>query len=412
MTGFWDIPAQSNIGRGLYRVRASCIDGSRHVRDQLLIAGLCSAAISGLVAVLYWTALRRLAGRPAPAMADGTAGRLTVIIPARDEEQDLASSLESVLAQDGVRLDVILVNDHSGDRTGTIADSFAAADGRVRVMHDPELPPGWLGKANAMQQAAAHAMGDYLLFTDADIIHGPACFRTAVSELNERGLDLISYFPRIRCESVWENVLMPAYVGSLTQYATAGINDDRSSDALAAGALILVSAAAFRAVGGFESIRTELFDDLALARLVKALGYRAGCRAAPALLEVRLFKGNHHAFWGTTKNILAGMGKRIWLAPIALFVPFLVYWTPVACVAAGLWARDRPLLMVGASTYALQYATLWLGRSLFGFHPGKALLFPLVPIPIACSMIRALYLYVARGAVQWRGRVVKLKPEA
>ena len=85
--------------------------------------------------------------------------------------------LRSVLAQQDVELEVIVVNDHSSDRTGPIADSFAAADGRVKVIHDPELPPGWLGKCNAMQKAAAVAAGDVLLFTDADIVHAPRLLR-------------------------------------------------------------------------------------------------------------------------------------------------------------------------------------------------------------------------------------------
>ena len=98
---------------------------------------------------------KRISWRPPPLNGAGPHAKLSVIIPARDEEADIAQSLGSVLNQVGVDLEVIVVNDHSSDRTGRIADTLAASDARLKVIHDPELPPGWLGKCNAMQQAAA-----------------------------------------------------------------------------------------------------------------------------------------------------------------------------------------------------------------------------------------------------------------
>ena len=132
-----------------------------------------------------------------------------------------------------------------------------------------------------------------------------------------------------------------------------------------------------------------MVDDVALAKLFKRNGRRAGLHAAPDLLWVRLYKGNHHAFWGMTKNILVGLGGRLWLAPAVILLPVLVFWTPVFCVAAGLVEQDFALVAAGVGTYALQLATLWTGRSLFQFHPVKVLLFPLVAIPCAFCMVRA-----------------------
>ena len=100
---------------------------------------------------------------------------------------------------------------------------------------------------------------------------------------------------------------------------------------------------------------------------------------------------------------------KLWLAPLVILLPMLVFWTPVFCMIAGLAERDIVLLAAGAGSYALQLATLWLGRPLCEFHPVKVLLFPLVAVPCALCMVRALYLYSLKGAVAWRGRTVQVR---
>ncbi len=247
-----------------------------------MILGITAAGISLLVAVQFVAALRRSTWRP-PVRSSGTPlpVKVSVIIPARNEEQDIGRSLESLLAQEDVDLEVIVVNDHSTDRTGEIADAIANANSRVRVIHDPELPPGWLGKCNAMQKAFAFASGDMLLFTDADIIHEPHALATALEEVDRLALDFLSLFPRMDTVSLWENIVVPTFVGGLAILATPGIENPASSEALAAGAFLLVRTPVFRSIGGFEPIRGEMADDVGLARLfkVKRLPGRLSIRA-------------------------------------------------------------------------------------------------------------------------------------
>jgi len=318
-------------------------------------------------------------------------------------------ALQSVIDQQDVDLEIIVVNDHSSDRTGEIADTMAAKDTRLRVIHNPELPPGWLGKSNAMQQAAAVATGDMLLFTDADIVHAPRCFVTGMAELERRELDFLSLFPLMECVSLWENIILPALEGGVAMLATPGIEDPCSPDALGAGAFLMIRTRVFHAIGGFQSITHEMLDDVALARLVKRSGHRVGFRLAPQLLRVRLYKGNRHAFWGMTKNILEGLRGRLWMAPLVMLLPVFVFWTPVVCAIAGFWEARTSLVLMALGTYAIQYAATWAGHRLFQFRPLKALLFPLVAVPVICCMGRALYLYTQHGAVQWRGRTIRVR---
>jgi len=330
-------------------------------------------------------------------------------MPARNEEQDLARSIESVLAQEKVEVEVIVVNDHSTDQTGLIADAVARADRRVRVIHNPGLPPGWLGKCNAMQQAAQAASGEILLFTDSDIIHQPHCFATALVEMERLELDFLSLFPRMDSISLWENIVIPTFVGGMAILATPGIEDPRTTEALAAGAFLMVRARAFRAIGGFEPIRGEMADDVALARLLKSKGYKVGLRFAPEFLHVRIYKDNHHAFWGMTKNILIGIHGRLWLAPFVMILPIFAFWTPIYCAIAGVIEADASLLTAGAAGYLIPYASMWSARRVFPLRPIKALFYPLVAIPVFCCMARALYLYLIRGEVAWRGRSIRVR---
>jgi glycosyltransferase involved in cell wall biosynthesis len=381
----------------------------RSLTDSRLILCVFSALISLVVAVQFLAALRRTTWRSPPITGRSRSVRLTVIIPARNEEQDLAQTLHSVLHQEEVALEVIVVNDHSTDRTGAIADSQASADSRVRVIHDPELPAGWLGKCSAMQNGVSLCSGDVLLFMDADITHHPRCFVTALAEMERHELDFLSLFPRMRCVSLCENVILPSLIGGMAMFATPGIEDPDSPDALAAGAFLMVNSRVFHALGGFETIKHEMLDDVALAKLFKRNGHRVGLRLAPEFLTVRLYKGNHHAFWGMTKNILEGLNGRFWLAPAVILLPIFVFWTPLYCALAGAIEGNLVLVTVATITYALQYAMIWSGRSLFQFQPAKALLFPLVAIPVFCCMVRALYLYSLKGAVEWRGRTIRVR---
>jgi glycosyltransferase involved in cell wall biosynthesis len=333
-----------------------------------------------------------------------------VIVPARNEEQDLAAALESILRQTDVTLEVIVVNDHSTDRTGTIADAAAQADPRVRVIHHPPLPPGWLGKSNAMQQAAALASAEYLLFTDADILFQPPCLALALAEMRRYELDFLSLVPLMCCGSLWESVLAPGFAwGIMVQFARPGLRDGTGPSAHAAGAFMLVRRSAFQAIGGFEAIKAEMCDDMELARLLKKHGYHNGFRAAPRMLEVRLFKSAADAFWGPTKNVLSGLHGRTWLAPFLLLWPLVVFGTPVVSIAVGAWESHPAVLLAGLAAYVAEYASLWPSRNLFRFHPVKVLLFPLVVFSLWCCLLRALYHYVVRGSIVWRGRAVKVR---
>ena len=178
--------------------------------------------------------------------------------------------------------------------------------------------------------------GDVLLFMDADITHHPRCFVTALAEMERHELDFLSLFPRMRCVSLWENAILPSLIGGIALFATPGIEDPDSPDALAAGAFLMVNSRVFHTLGGFETIKHEMLDDVALAKLFKRNGHRVGFRLAPEFLSVRLYKSNHHAFWGMTKNILEGSGGPVLAGPGRdLVAYFCLLDTALLCSSGG-----------------------------------------------------------------------------
>ena len=335
--------------------------------------------------------------------------KVSVVIPARNEEFDIAPALRSILNQEGVDLEVIVVNDHSSDRTAEIVDRIAQTEARVTVVHDPPLLNGWLGKCNAMQHGAQRANGEYLLFTDADIVHAPGCFATVLNEMQQNTYDFLSLFPRCINRSLWENINIPIYFFGLAKLlATPGLEDPASPNAVASGALMLIRARVFDEVNGFEDVKGEMFDDVGLARVLKAKQYRVGYRLAPECVQVRLFKNNRDAFWGTTKNILTAVEDHVWLSVPLMLLAFLQYWTPLIAIVLGPVIASPTLLMVGLCSYGIQYFCFFTVQRLFYFEPLKLLFFPLAAIVGACCIMRALY-YRASGKIIWRGRIIRVK---
>ena len=378
----------------------------RMLNQFLVISSAISLLMSLCLGLGFWWTLGRLLKRPQRLETPESIPSISVIIPARDEEEDLRTAVESVLAQDSVNLQVIIVNDHSSDQTGAIADSLADDDSRVTVVHDPPLVDGWLGKVNAMNHGLARAKHELILFTDADVVHAPQSFGWAVSQFHAENLDLLSLAPKFEFESFWENVLLPhALIAGTVQFLLQNVNGQQSKEGAAAGAFILTHQKALKNIGGLASIKSEFLDDVELARRVKAKGLAAIVWFTPDLLEVRLFKSNSGAFWGLTKNIL-GAVDQTWMAFPAMFLPIFVYWVPLAAIVVGFTSSQWTMFSVGLAAYLIQASLLWLGRPMMRIRLWKALFFPLATFPVIACFSKAIYHRCASNSVAWRGRVI------
>jgi chlorobactene glucosyltransferase len=244
----------------------------------------------------------------APPAAE-TAPRVTILVPARNEERSIERCVRSLLAQEYPRdrLRAIVVDDRSTDATPRILARLAAQDDRLTVVQGTELPPGWQGKCWALHQAAEQADSDsvYLLFTDADTVHEPRTLASVVRFADEHRLDLLSLGTGQELGSLAERLLLPTILaivmnatGSLSE-----VNDSSRPDvAKANGQFILFRAASYRAVGSHAAVRDEIVEDFALARRAKHLGQRLVLADGRRLVRTRMYRSAGEMWEGFTKN--------------------------------------------------------------------------------------------------------------
>ncbi len=225
---------------------------------------------------------------------------VSVIVPARNEERALGACLDSLLRQSGVAFEVIVVDDGSTDRTRTVAESFPG----IRVLDAGAVPPGWTGKAHACQVGADAARGEWLLFTDADTVHQPGSLARALAETNQHDAALLSYSPEQEVHGLAQRMLMPLVFAELAgTYRPQEVCDPASPAAAANGQYLLIAREAYDGVGGHAGVRSDLLEDVALARAVKRSGRRLRFRFGGDAVRARMYRSFGEMREGWTKNL-------------------------------------------------------------------------------------------------------------
>jgi hopene-associated glycosyltransferase HpnB len=341
----------------------------------------------------YWQA-----GPVLPRARPAVAPRVDVVVPARDEADVIAGALGSLLAQDYPAFRVTLVDDGSSDGTGEVAR--ALGDARLAVLTGGARPPGWAGKLWAVHQGVAATGADWLLLTDADIVHDPAHLSALVAQAERSGADLVSEMVELACDSRAERWLVPAFVYFFQLlYPFARVNDPRSRVAAAAGGTVLVRRAALDRIGGIAAIRGALIDDVTLAQAVKRggpiwLGHSALARSVrpyPAFADIWRMVARS-AYVQLRFSPLLLLGTLMGLALLFLLPP-----------AATLFAHG-PARWLGVFTWALMTATLLPTLRRFRLSPLRALALPaMAAFYMAATLGSALDHHRGRGVV-WKRR--------
>lgn len=267
--------------------------------------------------------------------------RVSILIPARDEEANIAACLAAAAASRGVEVEIIVMDDGSTDRTAGIVRDYAARDARIRLVACPPLPPGWTGKVHACQRLADAATGSHLLFIDADVRLEPDAAAAMAAHAQKHGIALVSGVPRQVIGGVGEaltvpmiNLLMLGYLPGAGRAATR-----HPGFAAATGQLLLADAAAYRATGGHEAVRHLLHDGIALARRFRAQGHATEVVDGSALAACRMYVGFLPAWRGFLKNAHEGMatpvGLPVWTLILAggHLLPWFLLPAPLAFAA-------------------------------------------------------------------------------
>ena len=324
-----------------------------------------------------------------------TAKSVCVIIPARNEEAHIGAAVASLRPWR-----VIVVDDHSSDRTATIA-----AEAGAEVVPAGPLPPGWSGKLWAISEGLKHARPlapDYLLFTDADIVHSPDSIAELVARAESEKLDLVSLMVKLRCRSFAETVLIPAFVFFFFMlYPPAWVAKRNRSTAAAAGGCILIRPSALEAIGGIAAIRGEIIDDCALARAVKRTGGAVWLGVTEETRSVRDYGTfadiramiSRTAFAQLRHSALLLAGTILGMAVVYLAPPLLLFTRNPLAAIFGLAAW---ILMMVAYSPTLRF----YGRSILW-----APLLPLIALfYISGTVDSAIAYWTGRGGM-WKDRV-------
>lgn len=326
---------------------------------------------------------------------------VSMIVPARNEEASLKTCLDSLTAQIGVTFEILVVDDHSTDRTHAIANSFSQQE--VRVIDATALPHGWTGKNNALTSGSAIARGEWLLFTDADTIHEPGSLARALQEASNRGAALLSYSPRQIVESFWEKAVTPVIFAELAStFRPSQVSDPRSPAAAANGQYVLITREAYDAVGGHAALSGTLLEDVALARAVKRSGRKIFFRYAADAVSTRMYRNFAQLREGWTKNLALLFPSPARLATVRALEFVLIVASFTIAIANTVQRRWQPVVAAAALGFVM-YAT-FRARIRKAHFAWDANLLALLGLPLFSYLLLRSKTKHAKGAVEWKGR--------
>ncbi len=334
--------------------------------------------------------------------------RVTVIVPARNESEDIEAALTRLLALDYDNYEVITINDRSIDETGAIMDRVAAASsaqGRLKVIHVRELPPQWLGKTHAMWSAARQATGEWLLFTDADVMFKPDALRRAITYAEAEPADHVVLFPKMIMKRPGEKMMI-AFFQTLFVFGHRPwkVADPKTDDHMGVGAFNLVRKRAYESVGTYERLRMEVLDDMKLGKVIKKAGFAQRNVFGEDLISVHWAKGAMGIVNNLTKNFFAVLSYQWWRAVISCVgLAFLNLGPFLGTALVHGWPR-LPYAVALASMFLI-YAGMSTRSAI---PPYYFVLHPISTILFSYTVLQSTLLTYKQGGVVWRGTLYPL----
>ncbi len=330
--------------------------------------------------------------------------RVSIIVPARNEEDVMEQALHMLLALDYDNYEVIAVNDRSTDSTGQImervAESSSQAPHKLRVIHHVELPAGWLGKTHAMWTAANIATGDWLLFTDADVLFKPDSLRRALAYAEAEPADHVVLFPRMIMKRPGE-FMMIAFFQTMFMFGHRPwkVADPTTDDHMGVGAFNLVRRSVYNAVGTYQALRMEVLDDMKLGKVVKKAGFAQRNVFGADLISIRWAHGAMGIVENLTKNFFAVLSFQTWRTVLSVFgLAFINYGPFLGLLLADGWAR------VPYAVALLSMFLIYVGMSLRSGVPAYYfLLHPVSTTLFIYTLLRSMILTLRNDGIMWRG---------
>lgn len=342
--------------------------------------------------------------------------KVSIILPARNEEEFISACLDSLLKQDYENYEIIAINDSSTDSTVKIIESFSKTNSKIILVNAKPKPRGWMGKNWACMEGCKKATGNILLFTDADTIHSKSVISTSVSHLISKNLDALTVIPKMVSKDLWTKVTLPMISIFLhTRFSALKVNNPKKNTGYFFGSFFIIKREVYEKIGMHEGVKQEIIEDGALGKKVKSSGYK-----------MRMVRGEHlvDAVWARDKNTLWNALKRL-MVPLylqsgkvaigiffavlfLLFMPFPIL--TYSLIFSNKTASFNILFITSLIASILIYmgAIIEAKKALY-LKLYHALLGPIGGIVVVLAFLAGIIQAKSNSAVSWRGREYSLK---
>jgi chlorobactene glucosyltransferase len=334
--------------------------------------------------------------------------KVSILVPARDEERNIRACLDSLLEQDYGNHEILVLDDNSSDGTAEILREYEGRHGKLRTFSGRSLPPGWLGKHYACHQLSEMAEGEYFLFTDADTVHKPSSVSWAVTNMMHHEADFMSAYPRQRIGSFGEAMIVPGIYLITSFFLPVWMipSSKRPNLSFAIGQLAMCRADAFRAVGGYERLRDSMVDDISMVRNMKAAGFKTLFLDGRDYLDCRMYHGYREAFSGLVKNMYAALDKKMHrLLAVFLMIALAIELPLVNLIYRSATGAEH--IALSAMPVAIFFVMWFVSLTDRKLPPYVPFLYPLLFLNLmTISVVSAAKTGYGKGAL-WKGRRVK-----
>ena len=325
--------------------------------------------------------------------------KVSVLIPARNEEKNIGGCLDRVFSLNYGNIEVIVYDDMSEDGTSRVLERYGSAGGRLKVIRGRPKPEGWTGKSWACHNLHAASSGDLLLFVDADVMLSPSCLDGAAPGAMEKGVSLISCFPRQRMRTPGEWLIVPLMNWILLSLLPLKLVYSSGEPSLAAanGQFMLFKRTEYESLGGHEAVKDRLVEDVAFANLIKKAGGRVMTCVTRGEVSCRMYAGLKESVLGFTKNFFPGFGMPIPVFAVFVAALFTAFFAPFILVFTRPW-------------YILDIALICAARALISYASGQNIPLNIVLHPFQMAGMAAVGVSsaaaYATGNIRWKGRKV------
>jgi glycosyltransferase involved in cell wall biosynthesis len=341
--------------------------------------------------------------------------KVSVILPARNEENFIKKCLDSLLNQDYENYEIIAIDDSSEDSTGKIIEEYSKKNSKIKFIKARPKPDGWMGKNWACMEGFAKAAGNLLLFTDSDTVHSKNVISLAVSHLFSQNLDVLTVSPKMLCLDMWTKITLPMISTFLhTRFSALRVNDPNKKTGYFFGSFFIIKKQVYESVGMHEGVKHEIIEDGALGKKVKESGFK-----------MKMVRGDHliDAVWARNLSSLCQAIKRL-MVPLylqnggyavaiffavlfLLFMPFplLVY----SSVFYGVTYSFIPLFVLSLTASILLYIAAFIETKILHLKFLNALLCPIGSFIVVFGFLSGIIQAKSNTAVSWRGRSYSMK---